>query len=95
MNACRIFAFSVYLAIMHVWNFFYGFINGFAYLYMLDKQVLWTWKKIKDIEFFDNICGIQSIVNYVYNHVHNIKKLLIGINFRKNLTDFYQIDPIF
>lgn len=52
-------------------------------------------KKMKDIEFFDNICGIQSIVNYVYNHVHNIKKLLIGINFRKNLTDFYQIDPIF
>lgn len=50
---------------------------------------------MKDIEFFDNICGIQSIVNYVYNHVHNIKKLLIGINFRKNLTDFYQIDPIF
>lgn len=51
-------------------------------------------KNIKDIEFF-NICGTQIMVNYIYNHVRYIKKLLIGINFRKKLTDFYQIDPIF
>lgn len=52
-------------------------------------------KKHKRYRIFDNICGIQIIVNYVYNHVWYIKKLLIGINFRKNLTDFYQIDLIF